>query len=682
MTNLETHQSISVTGIFNECIRSFTERGSPEMSHYQFYQWMVHLYKEKTTDEVSFGLLGDIDRVLFGTNNLPIPAIYLCGLYISNDCIELNCGSLLGSIDKDRPIMISYPLEPEKRHKAIIGSITDTTAVLRLIDTVNIKNGECVHVFPTFVEVDQIRVDLTDVNNDTLENYVSQSTCLTISEHSWAIKVREINKKFQITDGKAINLYVSNIEHVKSLLEKYARYIFMLRLKDADKAAFRSSHYKCFLSLQDKPLLTTDKVFKENPEIYEIDCSPFDDRHQAIFAFFNYKDSERFWQPLTRQPFLRIAFRENQLINSAEIRIPPDIVPSGPIKLLTRLWYRPKVNLRKSRYEGPTAHSSPLVVPLHSINDNKQGQLLYSIASQVKITALSVDPEHGGSFSFRLLEYTTNNEEDKYINHFKFDYSPSSKIQFVPPLSEDYTITIPDGELLTIHFNSPSDTVIMILDATHNIIPLGKLEVHSPPNIGNPVKMFEIELWSHWNAVEIPQTAHSIVSSLPSIVACEFLFEMSCNYYPLQLQIYGTPLDSKIIAVVGQELKLTVFNSSDRPCYLTVMCLEETGCIQILIEQVKIPPPRKKEETELKPFEKYIKTTLPKGHDSTTDVYKVIISYSPLRLKHLEQPMLTDYASLYCYNIPPFNNQVELPNNHQNYFCYQFTVQVNKRQAR
>lgn len=105
--------------------------------------------------------------------------------------------------------------------------------------------------------------------------------------------------------------------------------------------------------------------------------------------------------------------------------------------------------------------------------------------------------------------------------------------------------------------------------------------------IGKPIDIFAIEMeYYHQPKVQLSKfdSDLSSITQFPCpIIAGEMRLGVAKSI-PLQVQLYGSPIASKITVKVDSVLKLLLCNDSMRPIYLTLMCFEQTGMYNISVE--------------------------------------------------------------------------------------------------
>lgn len=643
-------------------LRSWSDdRECPKISHYQFYQSLVH---DKDSDILSLTITGDVDRILFGYYNYPYPLFLFGRLLKEEGVIECGCGYYVMGLEPEQEVTVSLPTQPESIHKAVVQEVTDNTCRVKYNMGTSIQTN-VVHLYVTVPDREKILIstDISDrMKDDILVSYLNQSSRLDHTKAKGQLRVKQVFEDFEITDQtdslQSSKVIVSSIELVKSLLERIGHYLLVRNWKNVVQRSKKS--HKCFLNNFQTVLL--DLRGFEVSSNSEIPSNP---------AKFALRNDDKYWKPASLPAELRIELKKSYYITAVELTTTPQMAPNASRLPRLEMSYVDKIPLVKSRYEGSSLSRKTLKIPLISIDDCKQHQE-YSTFSIIKISPLKLDQSvDRGMFVFNLVITSTDNE----VNYVK-DYTilePLSSIQCIPVPNADQKIKLDNnGEPLIVSFTNTYDSILLAIDGNAPVT-CSQLIVYYPEN-GKPIELFDIELIQNSSrSKELLNPFHPASGiSKTQLKSPKILHELTLHVkerYPLQVHLYGSRM-TEMVGRVDSILELSLNNESPQPLFVTVMCIEKTGKINCMVSQKDIAPMTKAEDI-------FIRLSLPEGESSTVDTYRVFVSCSPLQLDSLQQLNVMDYFSSHEYQLPDLKNLI-LQEKDEEWYCYQYTVRVIK----
>ncbi|XP_019856316.1 PREDICTED: uncharacterized protein LOC109584862 [Amphimedon queenslandica] len=646
-------------------LRSWSDdRECPKISHYQFYQSLVHGYRD--SEDLPLTIVGDVDRILFGYYNYPYPLFLFGRLLREEGKIECGCGYYVMGLEPEQEVTVSLPTQPEGIHKAVVHEVTDNTCIVKYNVVTNIPT-DVVHLFVTVPDREKILIS-TDINDrmkdDILVSYLNQSSRLDHTKATGQLKVKQVFEEFEITDQtdslQSPKVIVSSIELVKSLLERIGHYLLVRNWKNVVQRS-RKNH-KCFLN--------NFKTVQLDPRGFQVSSNSEIPNSPAEYALH---DDDKYWKPASLPAELRIEIKKSYYVTAVELTTTPQMAPNASRLPRVEMSYTNKIPLVKSRYEGPSVSHKTLMIPLISIDDCKQRQD-HSTFSVIKISPLKLDQSvDRGMFVFNLVIASTDNEVNYVQDYTILDPMPS--IQCIPVPNADQQVKLENnGEPLIVSFTNTYDSILLAIDGNAPVT-CSQLMVYYPEN-GKPIELFDIELiqQSFSRSKELLNAFHPASGiSRTDLKSPKILHELILHInerYPLQVHLYGSSMSETMVGKVDSNLELSLNNESPQVLFVTVMCIEKTGKIDCIVSQKDIAPMSISKDT-------FINLSLPEGESSTVDTYRVFVSCSPLQLDSLQQLNVMDYFSSHKYKPPNLKNLI-LQEKDEEWYCYQYTVRVIK----
>ncbi|KAL5460417.1 hypothetical protein EMCRGX_G033863 [Ephydatia muelleri] len=617
-----------LTELFVKAFEAWLSRGSPSMfTHRLLYEQMSYWwYGQREQILFSPSIQGDVDRTFLGGDGYPYHQ-WLRADLMSNKSpssprerfdlarVQLRTSKMAGLIIGDvldvfhicRPEKVFKGRVVEAHQMCAIVAMENVEALAQLLEEEyrDIPPGRDSSMdflcwrksFPLHVKKDYtVFLDLGEDDCSKLKHHINTSPLLTVVDSSQDVKivVKKEGQAYTIEDHCGDVTYrpkVKDIVHVPSLLEMMAWFKFVKAIHPDPPHI--SPAYSCFLTSSGHLPLLSDNS--------NIRLSSHEGDPTAAPIFCSGKEGS-YWKPsyTDRNPYMCINLSSNCVVTAVEIKVGGES-NSHDNEVQVQLQY------------CEAAFSKEFVCTDKSV---------LSLELQAKSLVLSVSLERS----------MPSKEEDRLwdLQFFSTQGVPiqiggnGSKIAWREVKSDFFLGQLPQ-DLTKLEIRAPQGSITGKVKVTlhSSFVPLCKVVAKTRG---------------------FPKLCQLDTPVVASMVLLTPVAPRDGSPVSLQVQLYGMKDRGMVEVEEGKKVAFRFTNHSPYDVCVTVLCLEETGKIQLLLREIAATNAH---------INTSIITSIPKEHNvpAITDTYKVFVSRKMMYLEPYIQRGLHDHFSPLHYDV-------------------------------